>query len=142
MYTNYSLWLFVLCFCRFFVAILKDKFNSANLQCVCVHSNYCSLTTSLFFSPNSFIREEKETEISEEWSNSCDFISTLHTIKTTDHLCAMDLIVICDLWKAFWNAQNKGIKLDFKITNLITGFSEHSNEEESQFPFFLPSDVF
>lgn len=54
----------------------------------------------------------------------------------------MGLIVICELLKALWNVQIKGIKLDFKIANLITGCSEQSNEEESQFLFFLSSDVF
>lgn len=54
----------------------------------------------------------------------------------------MGLIVICELLKALWNVQIKGIKLNFKITSIITDFSEQSNEEKSQFPFFLSSDVF
>lgn len=54
----------------------------------------------------------------------------------------MGLIVICELLKALWNVQIKEIKSDFKITNLITGFSEQSIEEKSQFSSFLSSDVF
>lgn len=72
---------------------------------------------------------------------TCDFIATSHAIKVTDHLHAMRLVVVRELLKALWNAQVKEIKLDFKITNQITGFSEYSNKE-GQFSFFLPLDVF
>lgn len=55
MYTNYSLWLFVLCFCRFFVAILKDNFNSVCKFAMCVCAFKLLLTDNKLVFLSKFI---------------------------------------------------------------------------------------
>lgn len=53
----------------------------------------------------------------------------------------MGLIVICEHLKALETFRLKKLSQILK-SNLITGFSEQSNEEKSQFSSFLSSDVF